>query len=526
MAKALDAAIRKHPWLRDEYPALGIITEPPDHQLHFHAWCEGATNLLWLCLCAVRVARIFERFTEVGEFDNHREKIGKTVNDRFWAILDGEPKPSLLSGPLKARFGKGGRSRSGEDKDTSNEEYAAADKDFALNDIKMIDGVDPAEATQVLQDIEEEPSVEYYEGELSLAIAPGRDSAGRNHDDTNDDDGWTPEDDALSPEDAVMLPEVGAPPDAISHGSDGQERSFTPQDVTSELGVQSAGPDELDRGSAASTPAARNLTDDTPAPSPAVPHAVFDASLDTQENELSSISAQARSPDDGMTPVEPPSSQVYNSSPTTADVANDTALTADTAQHRKGVEEGPATYSSPTAEPNPSQPSLGNDDQEMRMAKVEVQPQPRGHTQHDHLQGSLSSGSTLVGSIDEQLQVINPPPQSHGLEAVLQQHLETASDTGTYEDSDHELPPLQQVHPIAIPDHELDANIQQQSQLQLQQQQQQQQQREQQDKEEDGDVSEAELDGDTSTESDGEETCCDCWPLGFYWDWPPVSLHL
>lgn len=104
MARVFATAVRKVPSLRDTYPALNHIGNSGDPELHIRGWYRGATNLLYLCMCAERVWRMTFRALQGVEFQGHRWEISEAIEKRISRMASGTPPPSVLGLPLKLHW--------------------------------------------------------------------------------------------------------------------------------------------------------------------------------------------------------------------------------------------------------------------------------------------------------------------------------------------------------------------------------------------------------------------------------------
>lgn len=100
----MGSAVRKHPSLKADYPALCRVWTPFDSELNFRAWYGGATNMICLCLCAERVCRLWRRCMELTYFENHGGEIEKTVASRVEDVKQGNPPQSPFLGLLRTRL--------------------------------------------------------------------------------------------------------------------------------------------------------------------------------------------------------------------------------------------------------------------------------------------------------------------------------------------------------------------------------------------------------------------------------------
>ena len=144
MARALEAGVRKHPFLRDDYPALRHIWTPFDPELHFRAWLKGATNLIWLFLCAERVYRHNQYLDDFFTFNEHKEVTKNTISERYADMSEGVAPPSPLLGPLRARFSA--RMASSEDSGEEDAVSSTSPDEIELQWLDdVIDAMEPAE---------------------------------------------------------------------------------------------------------------------------------------------------------------------------------------------------------------------------------------------------------------------------------------------------------------------------------------------------------------------------------------------
>lgn len=193
MARILTTYLRKDPSLRVTYPALKHIRQPIDAELHFRAWCRGGTNLLYLCLCAERTLRIYNRLYDIQCFTNHHDELEEAIDSRAMCMATGKPAPSVLLGPLKLSWPEGLNSTGSSDsvpsleedfpviqgvdeallEDDAPHEIIITDDNVAILDDSSSDLDAEGQGSSTVDLMEGAPAVEVLEGELVLEHVEG-----------------------------------------------------------------------------------------------------------------------------------------------------------------------------------------------------------------------------------------------------------------------------------------------------------------------------------------------------------------
>ncbi|KAJ9162389.1 hypothetical protein NKR19_g1375 [Coniochaeta hoffmannii] len=198
----------KHSSVRDEYPALRHVWTPYDPELHFRAWYKGATNLIWLCVCAERVYRQCRHLEDFFTFNQNLHELSKSVREREARMSEGVPPPSPLLGPLRARFPGDLTFAQETDREDSLSDLSLEDADYQYTEsIKVLESVE--------QDVEgparQHGSETIGEGDLTLEDLSGEAVVEHVEDPER---AWSPEELALLalqhyPEDLLLSPKEG-----------------------------------------------------------------------------------------------------------------------------------------------------------------------------------------------------------------------------------------------------------------------------------------------------------------------------